>query len=132
MPFFESDELAETRADMTAELGPMTLTIVVQREGESPTGGPDIALQTLTGPGGQPLEIPYRSRALRTPRTKTEGEQSVVVADWEIKLPWEFTARIKSGDLLYAACGHYTVHLMDTRPDALLCRLEVLKKEATR
>jgi hypothetical protein len=24
------------------------------------------------------------------------------------------------------------VHLVDTRPDALLCRLEVLKKEAVR
>ena len=133
MPFYEQDELAQARADMAGELGPQTLQIIQQRESESETGGPDLAEVALKDAGGDPLHIAYRIRPLRQPRTQVQGEQSVVVADWEIKLPWEYAARLKPGDLLDAdGQGQFTVHFVDDRPDALLCRVEVLRKERSR
>lgn len=132
MPFFEEDDLAQARADMAAELGPQTLRIVRQQESESETGGPDLAEVALKDASGKVLAIPYRVRPLRQPRTRTEGEQSVVVADWEIKLPWEYTATLKQGDQLKVQEAEFTIHFVDDRPDATLCRVEVLKKESSR
>ncbi len=132
MPFFEEEDLAEARADMAAELGPQTLRIVLQRESESETGGPDLADVALKDAGGTPLQIHYRIRPLRQHRTKTEGEQTIVVADWEIKLPWEYTAKLKQGDQLKAQEAEFTVHFVDDRPDATLCRVEVLRKGPAR
>ncbi len=132
--FFTTFEMSEARRDMAQTLGPMTLRILRQLDGQSETGGPDLAPSALTDSGGRPLEIPYRIRPLRTPRTKIEGEQTIVVADWEIKLPWSVTDQIKQGDVLRAEeqGADFTVHFVDDRPDATLCRVEVLRKEKAR
>lgn len=130
--FFTTFELSEARRDMAQTLGPMTLRIIRQVASESETGGPDLAESALVDGGGEPLEVAYRARLLRTPRTTTKGEESVVVADWEIKLPAEYMELVKRGDRLSAGSDQYTVHVVDKRPDALLCRLEVLKIESER
>ncbi|CAB4139074.1 hypothetical protein UFOVP349_10 [uncultured Caudovirales phage] len=132
--FFTKFELSMLRRDMAQTLGPCTLEIFRQADSESETGGPDLADVALKDPSGKVLHIPYRIRPLRTPRTQVQGEQTVVVADWEIKLPWEFTARIAQGDVFKAEeqGSVYTVHFVDDRPDATLCRVEVLRKERAR
>jgi hypothetical protein len=132
--FFTASELSEARRDMAETLGPCTLEIFRQADSESETGGPDLADIALKDPSGKVLHIPYRIRPLRTPRTQVQGEQTVVVADWEIKLPWEYTARTRQGDVFKAEeqGASYTVHFVDDRPDATLCRVEVLRKERAR
>lgn len=132
--FFTTFELASVRRDMAQTLGPCTLEIYRQADSESETGGPDLADVALKDPSGKVLHIPYRIRSLRQPRTRTEGEQTVVVADFEIKLPWEYTARIAQGDVFKAEeqGASYTVHFVDDRPDATICRVEVLRKERAR
>jgi hypothetical protein len=132
--FFTTFELSEARRDMAETLGPCTLEIFRQQDSQSETGGPDLSDVALKDPSGKVLHIPYRIRPLRTPRTQVQGEQTVVVADWEIKLPWEYTARLNQGDMLKAEeqGSSYTVHFVDDRPDALLCRVEVLRKEKAR
>ena len=77
-------ELAESRQDFAETLGPCTLEIFRQEDSESETGGPDLADVALKDPSGKVLHIPYRIRPLRTPRTQVQGEQTVVVADWEM------------------------------------------------
>ncbi len=132
--FFTTFELSEARRDMTETLGPCTLEIFRQQDSESETGGPDLSDIALKDPSGKVLRVPYRIRPLRTPRTQVQGEQMVVVADWEIKLPWEYTAKLTQGDMLKAEeqGSTYAVHFVDDRPDATLCRVEVLRKERAR
>ncbi len=130
--FFTTFELSEARRDMAETLGPCTLEIFRQEDSESETGGPDLSDVALKDPSGKVLHIPYRIRPLRQPRTRTEGEQTIVVADWEIKLPWEYTVHLKQGDMLKASGGEFTVYFVDDRPDATLCRVEVLRKEKAR
>lgn len=132
MPFLTDSDLAEARRDFEAELGPHTLTLVRIVEGQSETGGPDRTEQLFTDQGGRTLTPAYRARPLRTPRTRREGEQTIVVADWEIRLPWSFAQRVLAGDQLDAAEGRFSVFLVDNRADALLCRLECLLKEPAR
>lgn len=132
MSFFTAAELAEARGDMESELGPHTLQILRQIDSDSDTGGPDVSEQYLTDGGGHNLNVAYRCRPLRTPRTRPDGESTIVVADWEIKLPASYISQMKQGDRLIASDAEYTVFFVDDRPDALLCRLEVLKKEPAR
>ena len=82
--FFTTFEISEARRDMAQTLGPCTLEIIRQEDSESDTGGPDLADVALRDGGGKSLRIPYRIRPLRTPRTKVEGDQTIVVADWEL------------------------------------------------
>lgn len=129
MPFFDDAELASARADMEAEMGPQTLRVLQVTHTNSDTGGPDTSEEYLAGESSEPLDIAFRSRLLRTPRTRREAETTIVVADWEIKLPARYIGQIKRGDRLEAAGSTWTVSLVEDRPDALTCRIEALKLE---
>lgn len=131
MPFFDEAELASARADMEAELGPHTLRVLQVTHTESETGGPDTSEEYLVGESLEPLDIPFRARLLRTPRTRREGEAIVVVADWEVGLPASYIGQVKRGDRLEASSGTWLVVAIDNRDDALLCRIEALKLEET-
>lgn len=130
MSYYSTRELAIARADLASQLGPDTCRVSRQLPSNSATGGPDLATQYLTDRGGSALEIYYRLRSLRQPRTKRQGEQDIVIANYEITLPASYIGQIAHGDVVEAAGSVFYVHAATpTGSDALACRLECLRIE---